>query len=57
MVRTVYAHKRNHDNVAHGKAWLKNFAGICVVGYDESDVEVIKGSIQTKIYFSKPEVL
>ena len=46
MVRTVYAQKRRHDNInmiTHGKHWLKHFAGICVVGYDESDAEVIKG--------------
>ena len=52
MVRTVYAHKRNHDNVAHGKAWLKHFAGTCVVGYDESDIEVTKGFSNRKFSFS-----
>ena len=43
MIRTVYAHKRNHDNVAHQNAWLKYYVGICVIGFTESDIEAAKG--------------
>ena len=43
MIRTVYVHKRNPYNVAHQNAWLKYYVGICVIGYTESDIEVIKG--------------
>ena len=45
MVRTVYVHKRNPHNIAHGNTWLSNFNGQCVSGYDESNVEVVKGFI------------
>ena len=49
MVRTVYAHKRNHDNVAHRNAWLKYYVGIWAV-LSLTDLSLTRKLISSSIY-------